>query len=189
MGKEFELKYKADGETLAEIREKFEGFTSITMETAYFDTPGRELTARNWMLRRRLENGISVCTMKTPPVNGERGEWETVCPVLTAAIPELCKQGAPEELLALTADGIEEVCAARFTRLAATLTLPECTLELALDRGRFLGGGKEQPFAEVEVELKDGSRAAAERFAEGLAREFGLKPEPKSKAQRAMALL
>ena len=45
------------------------------------------------------------------------------------------------------------------------------------------------PFAEIEVELKSGEEAAATVFAETLARKFGLTPEPKSKAQRAMELL
>ena len=52
-----------------------------------------------------------------------------------------------------------------------------------------MGGGKTIPFAEIEVELKSGEEAAATAFAEALAQEFNLTPEPKSKAQRAMALL
>ena len=48
-------------------------------------------------------------------------------------------------------------------------------------------GGIRQ-FAEVEVELKSGSDAVARDFAAALAAEFGLKPQPKSKLARAMAL-
>ena len=62
-------------------------------------------------------------------------------------------------------------------------------MELALDEGALMGGGKTLPFAEIEVELKSGEEAAAIAFAETLARKFGLTPEPKSKAQRAMELL
>ena len=61
-------------------------------------------------------------------------------------------------------------------------------MELALDEGVLLGGGRELPFAEVEVELKSGSDAVARDFAAALAAEFGLKPQPKSKLARAMAL-
>ena len=67
-------------------------------------------------------------------------------------------------------------------------TLPLASVELALDRGVFLGGGKQQPFAEVEVELKEGSEEAAVRFAGKLARDFGLTPEHRSKIARARAL-
>ena len=144
--------------------------------------------SRFWTLRRRLENGVSVCTVKTPAPGGARGEWEVNCEDLPAAIPMLVALGAPEELLAHTASGIVQTCAARFTRLAATLTLETCTLELALDQGVLLGRGKELPFAEVEVELKEGDDEVACAFAKALAEEFGLTQEPRSKFVRAMTL-
>lgn len=188
MGREYELKYRADREKIAAIRNKFHGFTSIAMVTAYYDTADRALGQRHWTLRRRLENGRSVCTVKTPMRDGSRGEWEVECGSIEAAIPELCKLGGPEALLTMTQPGVAEICAARFTRLAATLEVSGCILELALDQGSLLGGGKELPFAEVEVELKDGSEIVAVAFAERLAKEFDLTAEPASKAQRAMAL-
>ena len=61
-------------------------------------------------------------------------------------------------------------------------------MELALDQGYLLGGGKELPFSEVEVELKSGSEEAAVRFGQALAREMNLKPESRSKVARARAL-
>ena len=188
MGREFELKYRADAEKIAAIREKFGGFAAISMETAYYDTPGRDLSPLHWTLRRRYENGRSVCTLKTPAPGGARGEWETECSDIMAAVPELCKLGAPMRLIALTIDGVEQVCAARFTRLAKTIDLAACTVELALDQGALLGGGKELPLCEVEVELKSGSEEAAVAFAEKLAADFGLVPEKGSKYRRALAL-
>ena len=100
----------------------------------------------------------------------------------------LCSLGAPRQLLLFTAEGVQPFCGARFTRLAKTLSTPDCTVELALDRGVLLGGGKELPFAEAEVEYKGGSEEAAVDFARELAAEFGLVPEAKSKVARAMAL-
>lgn len=188
MGREFELKYRADEKKIASVREKFGEFTSISMETAYYDTPGRELGKRRWTLRRRYENGRSVCTVKTPTDGLGRGEWEVECGNIEDAIPILCKLGGPEVLQALTAGGVEQVCAAKFTRLATAVEVPGCTVELALDRGILLGGGKELPFAEIEVELKSGSEEAAVAFAQALALEFGLTPEPESKYKRALAL-
>ena len=61
-------------------------------------------------------------------------------------------------------------------------------MELALDQGVLLGKEQELAFAEVEVELKSGSEAAATAFAEALAARFSLIPEPKSKVQRALEL-
>lgn len=188
MGKEFELKFRASANQMAAILADYDGFQEITMQTTYYDTPDTGLTQRKWTLRHRLENGASVCTLKTPGKNGERGEWETECEDILSAIPLLCKLGAPSDLPLLTADGVVQVCGARFTRHAALLRQDHCSLELALDQGVLLGGGKEISFHEVEVELKEGSRDCAIVFASGLAEKYSLIPESTSKFKRAMAL-
>lgn len=188
MGKEFELKYRATPAQLEALENAFSGFVSISMETTYFDTPHGDLSKLRWTLRRRYENGTAVCTMKTPDQNGLRGEWETGCERIEDAISVLCKLGAPEALAAYAAKGLVPTCGARFTRLAAAVEAEGCILEIALDRGVLLGGGKEIPLSEAEVELKAGSEAAARAFAEKMAAQFALIPEPKSKVQRAMEL-
>ncbi len=188
MGREFELKFRADPEKIAAIKAKYGDFTAISMETTYYDTAKRELSPLRWTLRRRYENGKSVCTLKTPAPGGARGEWETECGDIMTAVPELCKLGAPVQLMALTIGGVEQVCGAKFTRLAKTLELEDCTVELALDRGCLMGGGREESLTEVEVELKTGSDEAAVAFAEKLAKDFGLIPEKGSKYRRALAL-
>ena len=188
MGREFELKYRADAGVLVGIQEKFGGFTAISMETAYYDTQDGLLRALHWTLRRRYENGISVCTLKTPAAGGGRGEWEVHAPDIAAALPLLQQLDTPEGLRIFTADCLVLSCGARFTRLAKTLEIPGAVVELALDRGVLLGGGQELPFAEMEVELKEGSEEAAIRFAQALAAEFSLEPEHKSKHARAVAL-
>lgn len=188
MGREFELKYRADPVILERIRERFGPFDSICMEASYFDTPDGALRSKRWMLRRRTENGTAVCTLKTPLPDGSRGEWEVQAATVEAAVPLLLEAGCPAELETLTRPGLTERCAARFTRLAKKVCAGDSTLELALDSGVFLGGGKEQPFAEMEVELKGGREEDCLSFAQALAREFDLVPEEKSKAQRAFAL-
>ena len=188
MGREFELKYRAEAAQLEAIEASFGDFEAIDMETTYYDTPDGSFSALRWTLRRRMENGMSVCTLKTPLPDGSRGEWEVHCNDIRLAVPELCKLGAPEELAQMAARGLHPTCGARFRRLAKVLTEPECTLELALDRGVLLGGGRELPFAEVEVEYKSGSEAAAVAFAQALAWKFRLEPEPRSKIARAQDL-
>ena len=189
MGREFELKFRANKDVIDKIQKKFPGFSTIQMETAYYDTPGRDLSLRRWTLRRRMENGASVCTLKTPLGDGSRGEWEVHCDTIEAGVLELCKLQIPDGLAALVKDGLVQTCGARFTRLAKTIVLENTTVELALDQGFLLGGGKTLPFAEVEVELKAGSEETAVAFAEDLAREFGLSSEPKSKQRRALELI
>ncbi len=188
MGREFELKFAAAAQNHADLQARYGAFTPITMETVYYDTQDHSLSARHITLRRRLENGKSVCTLKTPAAEGGRGEWELECNSIEAAIPELCKLSGMTGLAALTQSGVRQVCGARFTRLAKILTLPDCTVELALDSGVLLGGGREVPLCEIEVEAKSGSEAAVTAFAQALAEEFCLKTEPKSKFRRAMAL-
>nr|MBQ8244601.1 CYTH domain-containing protein [Oscillospiraceae bacterium] len=188
MGREFELKYRADASQLAAIREAFGAFRSISMETTYYDTPDHALGDLHWTLRRRMENGRSVCTVKTPEKNGARGEWEAECDSIEDAVPLLCRLGAPEILPRIIEYGLVPACGARFTRLAKEIPLDGCRVELALDQGALMGGKRELAFAEVEVELKSGSEQAAAAFAKALAVRFGLVPEPKSKVQRALEL-
>lgn len=188
MGKEFELKYQADPQVLQEIQKEFGGFSPIIMETTYFDTPDRALNERKWMLRLRRENDRVLCTVKTPLSGGRRGEWETEKASVQEALPELMSLGAPKELEELLQNGVEAVCAARFTRLAKFIPLGQTQVELALDSGVFLAGNQEQPFWELEVELKKGEEKDAVAFAENLAEAYQLAPEPKSKLQRALEL-
>lgn len=188
MGREYELKYRAEAAQMAAIAEKFGPFHSIDMETTYYDTPDLKLAFHQWTLRRRLENGVSVCTFKRPLEDGSRAEWEVECGSIMEGIMKLCQSGADWELMRACASGVIELCGARFTRQAAMLELPECTVELALDRGILTGRRGTAPISEVEVELKSGSEEAAAAFAQELAEQFCLVPEEKSKFVRAMAL-
>ncbi len=185
MGKEFELKYAATAAQLDVLKERYPQLRPIAMETTYYDNAAGDFSRLKWTFRRRMENEKSICTLKTPMKGLGRAEFETECGDLLEAVPRLLEQGAPEELATLVAKGIAESCGARFTRLAGLLELPGCAAELALDEGVLLGGGKELPFREVEVELKDGSEEAVTAFAESLAAELGLVAEPRSKVARA----
>lgn len=188
MGRELEWKFAATEDDLAKIREAFPGSIPIAMETTYYDTPTGELAARRMTLRRRYENRKSICTLKTPGENGIRGEWEVEADTIEEAIPVLCKLSNFGQIGFLIRNGVAPACGARFTRLAATLDLPECTVELALDQGQLLGGERTLPFCEVEVEYKAGSSECAHRFALDLAERYGLKPENRSKYFRAQLL-
>ena len=188
MGRELELKFAASSETLDAMEEKYAPLTPITMHTRYFDTPHQAFRGRRWTLRLRLENGRPICTLKTRLPDGSRGEYETESGDIVSGIPVLLEQGAPAELEELAREGLEEVCGARFTRLARIIDVPGGQVELALDRGEFTGGGRTLPFTEAEAELKAGPDEVLARFGRALAAEFSLREEPRSKIQRAMAL-
>ena len=189
MGSEYELKYQADPESLRSIFTTFPArWQTISMETTYYDTPSRSLSQRLWTLRCRLENNVRVCTLKTPGIGIERGEWEVTCDSIERAIPELCKLSGCQELADLCKEGLVVSCGAKFSRRAGIFTLRDAVMELALDEGLLLGGGKEIPLCELEVELKEGSRESMERFSAELASLYGLQTEEKSKFARALAL-
>lgn len=188
MGREFELKFSCTEETFAALQRDFEGFTPIEMETTYYDTFDGRLSNYHWTLRRRFENGKSICTLKTPSPDGGRGEWEIECSSIMAAIPQLVKLGAPLDLMAFCVSGVGAVCGAKFTRLARTLEVPGATVELALDRGKLLGNGREMELLEVEVELKEGADNGAIAFAKLLEQKYHLVPQKRSKYRRALGL-
>lgn len=189
MGVEFEIKYRATDAVLEKIAQDFsEQSRTFCMETTYYDTPSGALSARYFTLRKRMENDISVCTLKTPLPGQGRGEWEVVCNDITDAIDALCNAGAPKVLPVLTAEGLIAVCGAKFERIAKTLTLENCIVELALDCGVLHGAGQELPFCEVEIELKEGSQEACIAFANALAQKYALTREKTSKFRRALAL-
>ncbi len=189
MGIEYEAKFRATAQLQQTIRQAYAGEELLyEMHTTYYDTPSAALSERRYTLRRRMENGVSVCTLKAPVSELGRGEWETECDSVEKAVPELCKLGAPENLPALVQEGVIAVCGARFQRIAKTVVLEDGIIELALDQGVLYGGGREIPLCEIEAELKSGDLTVLERFAGDLAERYGLVPEPKSKFRRALAL-
>lgn len=188
MGQEFEVKYAATEEAFAALAAAWPDYKTIAMETTYYDTTDGGLSARKITLRRRLENNVSVCTLKTPGQGHVRGEWELNCGDIHQAIPELCRLGAPKELESWVQPELVPVCGARFTRRAVEISLEGTLVELALDQGILLAGSRQLPFQEAEVELKQGSQETALAFARALAARYGLTPEPESKFRRAQKL-
>ncbi len=185
MGREFEIKFSASTFQLERIAAQWQDWSVLSMETTYFDTENDALSSKHCTLRSRMENGTCVCTLKTPAPGFGRGEWnipacwnaETV-----AALFEMA-QVAP-----IPFEDLRSVCGARFTRRARILELPQCTVEIALDQGVLVGGGKEIPLCEVEVEVKTGSEEAAVAWANELAAQYELQLQHKSKFRRASDL-
>lgn len=190
MGIEYELKFRASEDALEAIAAQYSQYpsTQYEMETTYYDTPSGALSARHYTLRRRMENKESICTLKTPAENQGRNELEIPCGSIEAAIPILCKAGAPEDFGSLAQEGIVAVCGAKFHRTAILLNLDGGQVELALDKGVLTGGGQTVPFCEVEVELKRGKSVLADLFALDLAQQHKLTLETRSKFRRSLAL-
>ena len=199
MGKELEFKLAVpDTRVLEEILFDKEvaavrqgDYSLYDMATIYYDTEERALSAKRWTLRLRQENFDLIATVKTPAgENHTRGEWSCPAGSIEEAIDKLVEQGAPRELLFLTARGVKPLCMARFCRRAAEIRFADGTVcELAGDVGAVCAGQKESPICELEVELKQGDAQVAKAFADELCDRFDLKEEPLSKFQRAAALV
>ena len=185
MGREFELKYKATPEILRSIQEQWADWAVFSMETTYFDTADHALSAKNCTLRCRMENGESVCTLKTPISDWGRGEWDVHKHWSEDAVMALFSAA---DMKAIPFSKLSPVCGARFTRQAKKLAFPDCEVEIALDEGILMGGGKEIPLCEAEIELKTGSEQSAVQWATLFAAQNGLQPERKSKFRRALDL-
>lgn len=168
------------------------GYQLLDMATIYYDTEDRALSKKKWTLRLRQENFDLMATLKTPATaaNGKaRREWSCPAQSIEAAVETLIGEGAPRELLFLTAKGVKPLCLARFSRRACNVAFADGTVcELAGDVGVVCAGQKEAPICEIEVELKQGDAEVAKAFADELCERFGLKEEPKSKFQRAAEL-
>ena len=184
MGRELEYKFRLTDAGYDCLRREFGPLAETRMETAYYDTPSRELGAAGVTLRRRLENGESIVTLKTRLPDGSRGEWETEAPTVQAGLPALTAQGAPVPGV----EGLTKICSARFTRLSRLLTYPGGAAELALDKGVLAGKTEEAPLLEAELELKEGPDEPFDDFVRGFAAKYCLTEEPKSKFARAKEL-
>ena len=164
-------------------------YRSIQMETTYYDTEDGALSARKCTYRLRKENGVSVITLKTPGEGYARGEWAWEGEYLDEAPEKLAGLGAPEELVQLLREAEPViVCGAKFTRITALLHLDGADCESCGDIGSLIGGGRQEPLCELELELKSGSEAVMLDYAHALAEKYRLSEERKSKFARARAL-
>lgn len=200
MGKELEFKLAAANDAILdcllgdpETAARMEGPIVCTpMETTYFDTETNAFRTNHWTLRRRQEGSRSVVCVKTPqPEPFARGEWEVEARAVDdAAIEWLLDFGAPRQLLQLYGEApLRPVCGARFLRRSVMLRLADGSrAELACDCGVLHGKTEELPFAEVELESKEGAPDAAKALSGRLAKQYNLRWEPLSKFARANAL-
>ncbi len=189
MALEYERKYAATEDSLRLIAKGMGDPTQIlSMETTYYDTRDGALSRQHITLRRRTENGVGICTLKTPTGTLARGEFQVEAATIEEALPVLCKLSGYKELLVLTADGVVPVCGARFTRRAYQVSFGDSLLEIALDKGVLLGGKRECPLFEVEVELLSGKQQDADLYGAILSAKYTLQEEKKSKFRRALDL-
>ena len=182
--------------------------TQVWLSNIYYDTPDQSLRRQRHALRMRRISGQAdggsgeladmggtwVQTFKSAGVSqgglSQRGEWESqerssqLNPVPLRATP----------WAALDPDGhlFETLQPCFETRCRRTLwTLRRyrgASIELALDVGEIVAGGRTQPLLELELELKSGPREALFHLAHALAQGVAVLPCDASKAERGYQL-
>jgi len=159
----------------------------------YLDTENRALLHSGHAVRRRIgeEGGPERVTLKG--LGGARGavhrrtELEVEVPADTP--PERWPSGPPRDLVLQIAHDeplVEVLTLAQHRTTRDVMSKDRCVAVLSLDRIEFADGVTAR---ELEIELAPEGSDADLRALEKLLVPFGLRPEPLSKFERALALL
>lgn len=163
-------------------------------ENIYYDTADGRLAAARHGLRVRRIGERALITLKGPATVDEAGVHRRVEHEFPGADPRPLSwpPGSARELaLALIGDAplIPIVAVHTERHILHAARAGRVVAELALDRGVLRGGGREQLFTELEIELLPaGEPEDIAALAKGLAAQISLTPEPRSKLERALAL-
>ncbi len=164
-------------------------------ENTYFDTADGRLTAARHGLRLRRIGERALITLKGPAEVGSdavhrRAEFEFPG---SNPDPSNWPVGVARELaLALTGGAplLPRVSISTERQILHVYRGGDHVAELCLDRGVMRGGERVRAFTELEVELLPGGTAAdLSALARELSEHVVLTPEPRTKLERALALL
>jgi inorganic triphosphatase YgiF len=170
------------------------------LHNVYYDTPDQALRRQKVALRvRRQRSGEParaqwILTLKTAGTSvgglSQRGEWEAR---LRNATPRLAAlQGTPWATLDPDGSVWAQLAPAFITTCTRTLWLLRqrggSVIEVALDVGEIVAGGRRAPICELELELKAGPPEALHTLAQQLAEVVAVLPGQASKAERGYAL-
>jgi inorganic triphosphatase YgiF len=192
---ELELRLAIPPAQLEALRQRWlVGSSRLPLQAHYFDNPERALARSGWGLRLRREGDRWVQTLKGPSADGlgrpehnaERGPVGAQAPQLDLQAHAELPAGAAA-LAAVSGPWVEQFATA-IEREQRRLDWQGTALELALDRGELRAGGAAAPVCELELEWLSGPLAGLFELAELLMANFGLAPEPRSKAARGGAL-
>ncbi len=206
-GGEIELKLSASPEVLAKLKRPAQ-WTSLLqsvqgravsekLRSVYYDTKSLDLRAKGIALRLRHHDTHSIQTVKTAGKRDEiappREEYEArLDNGESAPDPQLVSNKHLRRQLRHVAakarlSPVFETAVQRTTRALRTRDGDE--IELAIDIGEIRGENGHAPIAEMELELKSGTRAALYKLARQLVRTYPLRLRLQSKAARGYALI
>ncbi|HVZ45718.1 MAG TPA: CHAD domain-containing protein [Ramlibacter sp.] len=198
---EFEIKLNVPGDRLAAVQAAVRRGESRDerLRARYFDTEDGKLAARQVVLRLRQEGRHWVQTVKAPGDGMlDRLEHEVVLAEGEDARIRLARHKGTDagKLLADALGGLGAKADASLgeqfrtdiSRTTRLLTVGTTTVELALDTGRVIAGRRHEDIAELELELKQGSRASAIELAQRWCEQHGLWLDTVTKSMRGRRL-
>lgn len=196
---EIEIKFRTDAAGLARLLDApliktADDLQTENLKATYFDTPSNALRRKGIILRiRKPDDAVPVLGMKAPGAAGDgpfhRKEVEVDSPSLK---PNLSLFDKSTEKILTRIIGDQPLAAKfkmEFKRLSGLLTCGGSVVEIAVDQGHISCGKLRVPVAEVELELVSGSKADLLDLAMTLAKDFSLRLDFVSKAEKGFRAL
>lgn len=169
-----------------------DGGNHIKMKARYFDTEDGAMQAARLAYRTRSENGRWVATLKGSGSSegGLHRRMEIECDVTDGEVNlAVFDDTEAEELLLPYRDAkLVPIVETNFTRTVWILRDATAQIEIALDEGEILAGGKTEPIRELELEFKSGDMEALQSLSGWLQKQLGVVEENQSKFARGLAL-
>ena len=173
------------------------GFTRHKLQSTYFDTQDQWLSSHRMALRVRRIGRKHIQTLKAPVIGPDGLQnFQEIEAEITGDRPQLAAITDAKLSRKLERENVwrrlRPVFETRFQRAAFLTEHEGSKVEVAVDLGSIIAGGRRLPIAEIELELKSGEPAAlydlAEQLALQLAEEFPVRLGAETKAARGYAL-
>src|SRR5690606_27389059 len=203
MAQETEIKLRISPDAMNALRthplltERRQGdWQTGTLYNQYYDTASRDLAAARVALRVRRDGDQFIQTLKSSGQSvaglSERSEWDWPVSAASLDLTLLDDSCWPASLAPLDHLHLLPVFTTDFQRTKALLRWERdgetVEVEAALDQGKVVADGREEPICELELELRSGPAAAVLELAIALAQDVALMPCDISKAERGYRL-
>ena len=162
--------------------------------SSYYDTADLAFKKNGVAYRVRDKgDGSFEATIKTDRKSSgglsERVEINIPLAENTAVLEGFGERGLGFELTELAPEGVAKLFTVDVVRTTYLLDLEGAVVELAIDNGKIIADGGEDPIDEVELELVDGKVEVMLSFAEQVAKLVTVHKEERSKFARGLALI
>jgi triphosphatase len=166
--------------------------TPAQVKSVYFDSRDRFLRRHGVVLRVRRRGDHYVQTVKATGPDGDwlnRPEWEQETASEQIDFVALMETPLGSALSEEVRASLEPVFETRIARTSYLWDVPAAGIEVSVDEGEIVGGGKSVPLSEIELELKQGQVAEVFKLAHDIGAVVPVEIEVKSKSERGYDLV